>query len=107
MDNQEWIAVPSRRRSAKKSASELEVKPNKQEKEDVILPKMKLNSECLQQLIRKRIQMKVNQEKADTICAFPKSTFKNIESNRILPNDAQRNRIAKVFDVALKIDSVL
>jgi hypothetical protein len=51
--------------------------------------------------------MKVNQEKADTICAFPKNTFKNIESNRILPNDAQRNRIAKVFDVALKIDSVL
>jgi hypothetical protein len=107
MDNQEWIAVSSRRRTAKKDTSESETKALKQEKEEVIVPKMKINNECLQDLIRKRIQMKVNQEKADSLCAFPRNTFKNIESNRILPNESQKQRIAKVFDISLKIDTIL
>jgi hypothetical protein len=106
MDNQEWIAVPSRRRTVKKEM-ESENKPLKQEKEDDIVPKMRINSECLQQLIRKRIQMKVNQEKADSLCSFPKNTFKNIESNRMIPSEGQKQRIMKIFDILLKIDSVL
>jgi ribosomal protein L13E len=106
MDNQEWIAVSSRRRTVKKEI-ESDMKVIKQEKEEIVAPTMRINNECVQQLIRKRIQMKVNQEKADSLCAFPRNTFKNIESNRMIPNEGQKQRIAKVFDISLKIDTLL
>ena len=110
MDNQGWIDVPIRRRSVKKeistnSDSDGKVKQSREKEED-LLPKMRIRSESLQQLIRKRIQQKINQEKADFLCAFPRNTFKNIESNRLLPSDSQRRRIQHVFDIVLCMDSV-
>ena len=110
MDNQGWIDVPIRRRSVKKemnSNSDSDTKGKQmREKEEDLLPKMKIRSESLQQLIRKRIQQKINQEKADFLCAFPRNTFKNIESNRLLPSESQRQRILRVFDVVLQIECV-
>ena len=112
MENQEWIPVTTRRRTAKKDSSSPSLdsipKPKdlSNDMEQIVAPKMRIQSEVLQQLIRKRIQMKVNQEKADALCAFPRNTFKNIESNRLIPNEAQKQRIQKVFDITLKIDIV-
>ena len=110
MDNQGWIDVPIRRRSVKKeintnSDSNAKIK-QPTEKEETLLPKMRIRSESLQQLIRKRIQQKITQEMADFLCAFPRNTFKNIESNRLLPSNNQLQRIICVFDILLRIDSV-
>jgi hypothetical protein len=106
MDNQGWIDVPTRRRTVKKEqTSELDSR-SKSNKEDIPFVKKRIRSESLQQLIRKRIQLKVNQEKADTMCSFPRNTFKNIESNRFLPNDAQMQRIQRVFDILLILDDL-
>jgi hypothetical protein len=106
MDNQGWIDVPTRRRTVKKEQNSEFDSKTKLNKEDIPFVKKRIRSELLQQLIRKRIQLKVNQEKADTMCSFPRHTFKNIESNRFLPNDNQIQRIQRVFDVLLVLDDL-
>lgn len=95
MDNTDWISVTKRRRTIKKDLLDVP--------QDPILPKLKIKPESLQDLIRKRIQMKVTQEKADILCGFARFTFKNIESNRLIPNDSQKLRIQRVFHVAIDI----
>ena len=105
MDNQGWISVKTRRRTIKNENVENSVHHEEQNvKQDI--PKMKVNHETLQALIRKRIQLKVNQERADTMCLFPQYTFKNLESNRLIPNESQIQRIVRIFDIQLKIDII-
>lgn len=69
-------------------------------------PKKYINPTSLQSLIRARIEKKLSQEKSDVLCAFPRNTFKNIESNRIIPTEDQKRRIQLHFDTYLKIDIV-
>lgn len=69
-------------------------------------PKKCINSTSLQSLIRTRIEKKLSQEKADILCAFPRNTFKNIESNRMLPTEEQKRRIQQHFVIYLKIDTI-
>ena len=99
MDTQGWIPVTNRRRTIKKDASSRW--ENTEEKE--IACTYHILSESLQTLIRKRIQMKVNQDRADMLCSFPRHTFRNIESNRLLPTDQQLQRIQHTFQVSLVI----
>jgi hypothetical protein len=68
-------------------------------------PKKRINPESLQNLIRKRIEFKLSQEKADITCAFPRNTFKEIEANRLLPNEEQKQRIQQNFNIQLKINT--
>ena len=67
-------------------------------------PKKSINPTSLQSLIRTRIEKKLSQEKSDVLCAFPRNTFKNIESNRIIPTEEQKRRIQLHFDTYLKMD---
>lgn len=60
-----------------------------------------INTESLQILIRKRIEMKLTQEKSDILCSFPRNTFKNIESRRIIPSEEQKHTILEKFTVYL------
>jgi hypothetical protein len=120
MDCQDWTTVTVRRRSSKKDASSLGQgsiqyrDPEKSEKirmakladTDRPVPKKRVNSESLQALIRKRIEMKVTQEKADITCSFPRNTFKDIESNRLIPNEDQKQRIQQNFSIQLKVDTI-
>lgn len=62
----------------------------------------KINPISLQSLIRKRIEMKLNQDESDLLCAFPHNTFKNIESNRIIPTEEQKQCIRLNFNVYLE-----
>ena len=62
-----------------------------------------INTESLQILIRKRIEMKLTQEKSDILCAFPRNTFKNIESRRIIPSEEQKHIIQEKFEIYLSI----
>ena len=119
MDCQDWTTVTVRRRYSKKDAiasgqgSIQSRDPAKNEKirmaklaeSDEYIPKKRLNAEQLQALIRKRIEMKLTQEKADALCSFPRHTFKDIESNRLIPNDEQRRRIHQNFGIQLKNDN--
>ena len=123
MDCQDWTTVTVRRRSSKKDAiasgqgSIQHRDPAKSEKIRMAkladadathgpAPKKRVNSETLQALIRKRIEMKVTQEKADITCSFPRNTFKDIESNRLIPNEDQKQRILQNFSIQLKIDTI-
>lgn len=66
-------------------------------------PKKQVASESLQALIRKRMELKLNQDKADQLCNFPRHTIKGIESRRILPTSAQQSVLQKILGVQLKI----
>ena len=121
MDHQDWITVTINRRRSKKEAiangqsmiqhrdpeHNERVRLAKIENSDEPGPKKRINSEALQNLIRKRIELKLTQEKADTQCAFPRNTFKNLESNRLIPTEEQKRRIQQTFGVSLKIDTVV
>jgi hypothetical protein len=120
MDGQDWTPVIVKRRYTKKEAiqkgmavtqvrdSERSEKQRlaKLENQDIPTVKKRINSESIQILIRKRIEMKLTQDKADAMCAFPKHTFREIEANRILPNEDQKRRIQQNLGVALKIDTI-
>jgi hypothetical protein len=120
MDSQDWIPVTIHRRPSKNNhsgggQSSIQVRdPEKSEKirlaklaeSDVPKTKKSINPESLQGLIRKRIELKLNQEKADALCAFPKHTFKEIEANRFIPNEEQKRRIQQNLGISLKIDTI-
>lgn len=119
MDHQDWTTVTVRRRYSKKDsiasgqgtiqsrdpARNEKIRMAKLAETDGPGPKKRVNSESLQALIRKRIEMKLTQEKADITCAFPRNTFKDIESNRLIPNEDQKRRIQQHFSIQLKIDT--
>ena len=120
MDCQDWTTVTVRRHTSKKDTSSLgqgsiqyrdpakseKIRIAKLEDTDLPGPKKRVNSESLQELIRKRIEMKVTQEKADITCSFPRNTFKDIESNRLIPNEDQKQRILQNFSIQLKIVTI-
>jgi hypothetical protein len=120
MDCQDWTQVVVKRRFTKKEAiqkgmtvtqtrdSERSEKQRlaKLENQDIPLVKKRINSESVQSLIRKRIEMKLTQDKADALCAFPKHTFRDIESNRLIPSEEQKRRIQQNFNIQLKIDTI-
>ena len=120
MDGQDWIPVTVRRRYSKKEAaasgqgSIQSRDPTKNEKirmakladADEPGPKKRINAQSLQELIRKRIELKLSQEKADVLCAFPRNTFKEIEAHRLMPNEDQKRRIQQNLGISLKIDTI-
>ena len=121
MDCQDWTPVILRRRHSKKdptqigSGSSIQFRdPNRNEKikmarlenSDEPGPKKRVSSESIQELIRKRIELKLTQDKADMLCSFPRHTFKEIESNRLIPSEEQKRRIQHNFQIHLKIDTI-
>lgn len=126
MDFQDWTTVVLRKGPSKKSGGgaaaaaarsgdEVQIQPrdqghherarmNKLEEQDLAdAPKKRVHSESIQQLIRKRIEMKLNQEKADQLCNFSRNTFKEIEAHRLIPNAKQQSVIQRFFGVSIKI----
>jgi DNA-binding XRE family transcriptional regulator len=120
MDNQDWTPVVIKRRYTKKEAVQkgmavTQVRDSernerqrltKLENNDVPSIKKRVHSESIQELIRKRIEMKLTQDKADSLCSFPKHTFREIEAHRVLPTEEQKRRIQQNLSVQLKIDTI-
>lgn len=120
MDDQDWIPVVVRRRYSKKEniqngnsviqerdpAKGEKIRLEKLAESDSPPPKKRINPESLQNLIKKRIELKINQTKADAMCAFPRNTFKELEANRLLPNEEQKRSIQRQFGIQLKIDTI-
>lgn len=124
MDCQDWTTVVLRKGPSKKGVQpkphdevSVEVRDHERherarlakiEEQDIAdAPKKRVQSESIQQLIRKRIEMNLNQEKADQLCNFQRNTFKDIESHRAIPTSKQQSVIQKVFGVQLRIITIL
>jgi hypothetical protein len=120
MDSQDWTPVVIKRRFTKSEmlqrgmmTSELKdsEKAEKQrlaklESQEAPTIKKKVQPESIQELIRKRIELKLTQEKADMSCSFPKHTFRDIEAYRLVPNESQKRKIQQVLGINLKIDTI-
>lgn len=112
MEHQDWTTVVLKKRSTTKDGKTLGNKDTserdersrlaKLEAEDTAPPKKRLQPESIQALIRKRIELGLSQEKADQKCAFAKHTFKEIESQRLLPTSNQHSIIQRQFGIQLK-----
>jgi hypothetical protein len=120
-DNQDWTVVQLKRRITKKEAvqkgmtSVQQRDSERSEKirlakldnsDDVTKPKKRVNSDSIQELIKKRIEMKLTQDKADALCAFPKHTFRDIESYRLIPSPQHLSKIQSRLNVQLRIDTI-
>ena len=120
MDDQDWIPVTVRRRYSKKEAVQKggtiiqqkdpqqteRIRMAKLEAAEVPPEKKKIEPTTLQAMIRKRIEMKLTQEKADSLCSFPRNTFKEIEAQRLIPSEEQKRRISSNLGIQLKILNV-
>lgn len=124
MDHQDWTTVVLKRRQTKSHSRQegnlagrsMERRGGDQnervrlakisEMDYTEAPKKQVLSESLQELIRKRMELKLNQDMADQLCHFPRHTFKGIESRRILPSALQQSAIQKHLDVQLKTHTV-
>ena len=65
--------------------------------------KKQVEVESLQALSKRRSELKLTQKDADTKCAFPTNTFRDIENKTSVPTEKQQNVIQRVMGVQLKI----
>lgn len=124
MDHQDWTTVVLKRRSTatrreggsgSDSTTEIRDEDRNERRRVAKLdrmdyaeaPKKQVASESLQELIRKRMELKINQDKADQLCHFPRHTIKGIESRRIMPTPAHQSTLQKILGVQLKIITTL
>jgi len=124
MEHQDWTTVVLKRRPTRREGGlgggpggggDTEVRhPDRNERSRMAkidatdyaeAPKKRVSSESLQELIRKRMELKLNQDKADQLCNFPRHTIKGIESRRILPTPAQQSVLQKTLGIQLKMAS--
>jgi len=107
MNSQDWTVVTVKRHRNKKT---LYTHKNKVENKETpmqdIIPLVERQCIChmsLQDLIRKRIAMSLTQEKADRLCGFPEHTFRDMECNRIVPDEIDQDIIQTQLGIQLKI----
>jgi uncharacterized protein YlzI (FlbEa/FlbD family) len=109
MSHQDWTPVVIKRASRKaKAQSHMDAShvPKHADALDMTyLPKKYVASESLQELIKKRIEMSLNQENADKLCSFPVNTFKKIESKQLIPTPTIQMAVQKKLGVQLKIET--
>ena len=112
INSQDWTTVVLKRRPTKReneASGQKEAVRNeavriaKLETGENMVTKKMVQPESLQALIRKRIELKLNQERADQLCSFPRNTFKEIEANRAVPTQEQQSRIQRHFGIQIKI----
>jgi hypothetical protein len=112
INTQDWTPVILKRRVGKKDSVQQGIREAennersrmaKLDSAEHCITKKKVQPESLQELIRRRIDMKLNQEKADQLCSFPRNTFKEIEAHRAVPTQEQQSRIQRHFGVQIKI----
>jgi len=116
MEHQDWTTVVLKKRTTTKEAritGQLETQNRdsdrsernrlaKLEQDEIAPPKKRLHPESIQSLIRKRLELGLTQDKADQKCAFPRYTFREIESHRLLPSASQHSTIQRQFGIQLK-----
>jgi DNA-binding XRE family transcriptional regulator len=67
-------------------------------------PKVKkVDPTSRQALIRARVDKGLTQDQADTLCNFPKHTFKAIENGTLTPGSQLLSKISRNFKVDVKL----
>jgi ribosome-binding protein aMBF1 (putative translation factor) len=72
------------------------------ETDDPKKPK-KVAPESRSDLVRARLSKGMTQDQADVACALPKHTFKGLENGAITPNNQMLSKIAREFNVNLRL----
>jgi ABC-type xylose transport system substrate-binding protein len=62
-----------------------------------------IDSTTLKSLIQTRIEKKLTQINTDNLCGFPRNTFREIESGRLIPNSKQISLIQKSLGVVIRL----
>ena len=102
MNIQQWEPVVLTKSSFTKSVQR-HGEPKNATDEDFNVVKKQVEPESLQELCKRRSELKLTQKEADTKCAFPTNTFRNIENKTSVPTEKQHNIIQKVIGIQLKI----
>lgn len=119
MDSQDWIPVIVRHKFTKKENEQkglttTVVKDNfkgekqrlvKLEKDEAPVRK-RVTLVSIQELIRKRLEMKLTQDKLNTVCAFPKNIIKDIEAGKLIPSEGQKQKLQHVLSIQIKTELV-
>ncbi len=119
MSNQDWTPVVIKRKLTKKEQTvngnttiahkdsdkgeRLRLSKLENDNESSLKQK-RVSTTSIQQLIKKRIEMKLNQDGADNLCCFPKHTFKDIECGKYIPSPSQRQKINREFNIVLAME---
>jgi len=89
-------------RAAGTEAQRLASLEKKIENNETIIRKH-IDSTSLKSLIQTRIEKKLTQINADNLCGFPRNTFREIESARLVPNSKQISLIQKSLGVVIRL----
>jgi len=89
-------------RPAGTEAQRLASLEKKIENNEVIVRKH-VDPSTLKSLIQTRIEKKLTQITADNLCGFPRNTFREIESGRLIPNSKQISLIQKSLGVVIRL----
>lgn len=65
----------------------------------------RLSHESKQLIIQKRIELGYDQTKLNTLCSFPSSTIKDIESSKLHPTPKQLSILNNILKISLKYES--
>ncbi len=120
MEGQDWTPVVMRRKYTKKEATAVatlhgnhsivardplkneKVRIAKLDSDDAPPIKKRITQDSIQELIKKRLEMKLTQDKADAACNLPKHTFREIEAGRLVATEDQKRKIQQNLSVSLK-----
>jgi DNA-binding XRE family transcriptional regulator len=105
-DHQDWTPVVLHKRREHHGSERTSMARLDSVAIDTDEPKKRVAPETIQSLIRKRMELCINQDRADQVCQFPRHTFRDIESHRILPTLKQIAVIQKLFGVSVRITNV-
>lgn len=119
MDCQDWTEVKIGHGSGAKNGgskggvsgtqprkhNEAAVRLAKLDAEDVPKPlKKHLSAESRQGMIKKRIELGMNQVKFNQACAFPTNTVRDFENGHAVPTGAQLNIMSRVLGITLRLE---
>ena len=111
MSDQDWTTVVLR--GNKKSSAAAMAKPaispalkthRMLEESDGPIKIKKLSSEARGNIVKKRMELSLNQLQLNTLCAFPQHTIKAFEAGSCHPTPAQLSILNRVLKLALKYE---
>lgn len=111
MDDQDWTLVTIGRKKPQQQNfvnTHMKVSPQvahaaKVAKEEYTKPKH-LASESRQIMLKKRLELGLNQPQLNQRCAFPVNTIREIEAGRLAPTINQLNTLNRVMKLGLKLE---
>ena len=109
-DHQDWTVVTIGRKKKPQNVvnTQMKISPQaahaaKVAKEEYTKPKH-LTNESRQTMLKKRVEMGLNQTELNQRCAFPVHTVREIEAGRLAPSINELNTLNRVLKLGLKLE---